>query len=317
MIISLLHTDPYVLYVPSISLNNEIQALKQYLTGKQAYFLIAPYWNVCDYIMKDYTTFINNTEECHKVIILTNTLDEQDRFNNLGVQNIWCSHNAFVDPNIFNIIDNDKQYKAIYNARFNKDKRHHLAKKIDNLACITWGFGNEKEKEYLTNLQSTQKITILNEINKDKIISKKPHEVNTAYSLAYTGLCLSSAEGAMYSSIEYLLAGLPIVSTRSRGGRDVFFNEYNSTIVEDNEDAVLEAVDNIISHYDTIDRQKIRNEAITVQESHLDRFKKLIISILNNHNINIDMTEWWNRHYVHKMVKWYPDLDSFLRTIPL
>ena len=36
------------------------------------------------------------------------------------------------------------------------------------------------------------------------------------------GLALSAQEGAMYASGEYLLAGLPVVTTRSRGGRDAF-----------------------------------------------------------------------------------------------
>ena len=38
-----------------------------------------------------------------------------------------------------------------------------------------------------------------------------------------TGLCLSEREGAMFASIEYLLCGLPIVTTPSIGGRHVFF----------------------------------------------------------------------------------------------
>ena len=44
---------------------------------------------------------------------------------------------------------------------------------------------------------------------------------------------MSSQEGAMYSSVEYLLCGLPIVSTKSTGGHDVFFTDTNCIIAED------------------------------------------------------------------------------------
>ena len=45
-------------------------------------------------------------------------------------------------------------------------------------------------------------------------------------------------EGANYSSSEYLLCGLPVVSTESSGGRDYWFDDYNSIICKPNEDSV-------------------------------------------------------------------------------
>ena len=59
---------------------------------------------------------------------------------------------------------------------------------------------------------------------------------------AYAGLCLSAEEGAMYASVEYLLCGIPVVSTPSKGGRDEFFNNENSIIVPPEADAVAQAV---------------------------------------------------------------------------
>ena len=61
-----------------------------------------------------------------------------------------------------------------------------------------------------------------------------PDEVNGAYNQAAVGLCLSPFEGAMYASMEYMLAGLPIVNTPNRGGRDVFFDpDYCMTVAPD------------------------------------------------------------------------------------
>jgi hypothetical protein len=50
-------------------------------------------------------------------------------------------------------------------------------------------------------------------------------EVNYFYNRSRVGLCLSAHEGASLASAEYLLAGIPIVSTPSKGGREVLFQE--------------------------------------------------------------------------------------------
>ena len=46
------------------------------------------------------------------------------------------------------------------------------------------------------------------------------------------GGVFSEEEGACWASSEYLLCGLPVVSTHSRGGRDVWYSGHNSLIVE-------------------------------------------------------------------------------------
>jgi glycosyltransferase involved in cell wall biosynthesis len=56
------------------------------------------------------------------------------------------------------------------------------------------------------------------------------------------GGIFSEKEGACYSSSEYLLCGLPVVSTRSEGGRDEWYNKWNSIICDPIESAVSEAV---------------------------------------------------------------------------
>jgi glycosyltransferase involved in cell wall biosynthesis len=114
-----------------------------------------------------------------------------------------------------------------------------------------------------------------------------------------------------------LLAGLPIVSTESKGGRDLFFDSNNSITVEENPDLVYSAVQKWISKYDQIDRQSIRHQAIKTQTEHINRFKTLLSSILSKHNISLDIDELYKSKYTNKLLNWYPDLKSFLATIPL
>jgi hypothetical protein len=55
---------------------------------------------------------------------------------------------------------------------------------------------------------------------------------------AHVGLCLSAEEGAMFVSAEYLLCGIPVVSTRNKGGRDVMFTPEHVFIADDTPESV-------------------------------------------------------------------------------
>lgn len=68
------------------------------------------------------------------------------------------------------------------------------------------------------------KIVIVNYLNESKI-----------------GGIFSEIEGQCIAFGEYLLCGLPIISTFCSGGREVFYNEKNSIMCEANEEYVFEA----------------------------------------------------------------------------
>ncbi len=70
----------------------------------------------------------------------------------------------------------------------------------------------------------------------------QPEEVNQAINRAHVGLCLSPVEGAMFASTEYLLAGLPVVTTESKGGREILFDDLYCSTVADDPSAVADAV---------------------------------------------------------------------------
>jgi glycosyltransferase involved in cell wall biosynthesis len=83
---------------------------------------------------------------------------------------------------------------------------------------------------------------------------------------AYCGLALSAIEGGMHASMEYLLCGLPVVTTESLGGRSYFLNSNNSIFVDDNSDAVLSAVNELKKGFNPDRSQEIRDDAITMQK---------------------------------------------------
>ena len=77
---------------------------------------------------------------------------------------------------------------------------------------------------------------------------------------------LSKAEGACYASAEYLLCGLPLVTTKSIGGRDVFYDDAYTLVVDDTPEAVREGVRQMIER--DISPEFIRRETLKKLSPH-------------------------------------------------
>jgi len=69
-----------------------------------------------------------------------------------------------------------------------------------------------------------------------------PDAVRDVYQASRVALALSAKEGAMFASMEYLLCGLPVVTTRNRGGRNRYLTPQNSRFVAARPEAVARAV---------------------------------------------------------------------------
>jgi len=210
-----------------------------------------------------------------KIVFLCNDPLEIPIAERAGFKGLLVNHNAFSQEAVFQIIDVPKKYKSIYNAKLTSFKRHFLASKIDGLALMYSRFGDTPK-----NFESLkQKLPNAIFLNGDP----RTHEYQTfnskqvAYHLnqSESGLCLSEVEGAMYGSIEYLLCGIPIVSTPSLGGRDVFFDNDHCSIVPPEPEAISNAVCDLISR--RLDPQKIRSQ--TLRKIHEQR--STFISFIN------------------------------------
>ncbi|MEJ1934663.1 glycosyltransferase, partial [Nostoc sp. NIES-2111] len=125
--------------------------------------------------------------------------------------------------------DQPKIYDAIYTAQLNSSKRLWLAKNIEKLMVVSYGGDLHS---YCPELKHA-------DFNKEFLPRQ---ELAKKYNQAYAGLILSAVEGANLASSEYLLCGIPVVSTPSKGGRDEFFTPENSIIVPPDAEKVAEAV---------------------------------------------------------------------------
>ena len=157
-------------------------------------------------------------------------------------------------------------------------KRHELACEIQKVAYITYDVGETNERKRLARILANCPGHILINSREDGMpIRLPPDEVNAALNRAAVGLCLSKMEGANYASMEYMLAGLPIVSTPSIGGREVYFDHEFCTICDPHPAAVRKAVKAMKER--NIPRDYIRERTLAKIKSDRHRFLSLVDDI--------------------------------------
>ncbi|MBZ4023547.1 hypothetical protein CKO11_13880 [Rhodobacter sp. TJ_12] len=139
-------------------------------------------------------------------------------------------------------------------------------------------------------------------------------EVHQTLNESRCGLLLSAMEGACFSSSEYLLSGIPVVSTPSLGGRDVWYNDYNAIIAEPNPDAVAAAVETFVAN--PRDPEKIIKMHIEQAEVYRKRFAKVFGDILKRHGDGeVDAHLYFRQNFTPKMRAgmWHDDIVALFK----
>ncbi len=243
-----------------------------------------------------------------RIYFLLGTKQDVELCNTNGINADFINHNAFLDENLFSLKSCDKIYDAILISRFLKLKRPFLASKIDNLCVLSSDMG-DKTKDNFFDLTSLTPKYLGVKLGKEEVFDK--------ISESYCGLFLSEKEGACFASSETLLCGIPVVSTPSEGGRDVWYNEFNSIISNDNEDSVKLAVETV--------KEKVENGFFNnkfIRESHISlalRFRTSFVNlterIFDEIKIKVNVLDYFNFNFHHKMYQNYQNkelLDSVL-----
>jgi glycosyltransferase involved in cell wall biosynthesis len=102
-------------------------------------------------------------------------------------------------------------------------------------------------------------------------------EVNKFYNASKVGLCLSEWEGASLAAVEYMLAGLPVVSTPSLGGRDLFFQASWCEICDANPASVKRSVTSMIDR--RLDAETIPNGTLARVYDMREQWVRLVDTI--------------------------------------
>ncbi|MBG1230981.1 hypothetical protein F8B91_01375 [Aestuariivirga litoralis] len=155
--------------------------------------------------------------------------------------NAFCAHqNAFLDETIFKPDPAaKKQFRAVHNAALTKWKRHELAWGVKNIAVIT--FLHEK-KDNFEPFSGYKSLAWSNATPDGKLTVVPPREVARINNASGAGISLSRTEGCCYANGEYQFCGLPVVSTKSTGGRSDFYDSATTKIVWDHTFFVERAV---------------------------------------------------------------------------
>lgn len=221
------------------------------------------------------------------IILCANSAAEQAFLREAGIPTVLLNQNVVLSERDFTPAPDATvpAFDAVYNAKLDAWKRHELAFQIDRVAYVTYYWPGQGEKEpmrqRLALLSARPGHQVMNPLDDGLPVYLSRDAVNRVYGQAAVGLCLSAFEGPMLASLEYLLAGLPIVTTPSVGGRDHFFDDaYCITAPPDPRqirDAVMALRDR------RIPRNHIRQETLKKVEAERRRGEALLNFIYRTH----------------------------------
>jgi hypothetical protein len=232
-------------------------------------------------------TKIVNSNSDYNIVILANSREEEKIFKKKQIPNVlFCNHNAFINENKFDIINKNtiRQYDMVIDSAFHEYKNVKMARGIKNILHIGYFKKDKINETYIPDFG-----ILPNFIDKMyKRLTKE--EINNYYNQSLVGGIFSECEGACFASSQYLLAGLPVISINSVGGRDIWYNEDNSIICENTEDSICEALELAKQklHTGEFNRVKIRNIHLKQMDEHRNTIINYIQNFIGNDE-NIDV----------------------------
>ncbi len=287
------------------------------LKDHKIYFLLGAWWTLQDptqlrATLYHYYEHVQRRPN-HSFAYMCNNEEDMELLKRHGVPCFFCHQNAFVDERVFYIEpETPRIYDAVYNARMDPFKRHILCRKLDKPAfiyyCIDWN--REENKNYFRYIMRTvPQVHLFN----DNYVENRfkwlhPPDMRHAYNQCRTGLCLSEVEGAMYASVEYMLCGLPVVSTPSVGGRDFFFDAEFTRVVEPDPRAVRKAVRQLVEAH--IPPELVRKKTLLRCMRQRDALIDVVQAIYDQEGVSRRFRDEWDTVFVNKMLVWgIPDFQ--------
>ncbi len=243
----------------------------------------------------------------HDLVFLCNTHREVELMRAHGHASVTINNNCFIDDRVFKPIPEiEPIFDAVYNARFAEFKRHEFAVGIEKLALIYYrptGSPANFHADYARYRLMMPTAHFVNMLTPDGCRMISGQEVNHVLAQSRVGLCLSEIEGAMRASIEYLFAGLSVVSTPSLGGRDYFFDDEFCIIAEPNPRSIRHAVDALIAR--NVPRDYVRSKTLARVELDRNRYINLVQELIDRAGGNMRFADhFWNGTRGRTMTQW-------------
>lgn len=288
---AVLHRGPLISYsgiVPDAPLG--IASLCRFgLNAQKAWFLVSPTWSIekedLVRIIRKQTVTHRLVNPGHRFVFLCNTEKEVEMLRAAGEAAMLHNKTTTVADTIFRPLDQTViEFDAIYNAQLARWKRHELTHGIERCAFLFYRgintSGDDERNLIARHLARSPRHEFINELDETGCpVRLPPDTVNRHLNRAAVGLCLSEVEGAMFACAEYLLAGLPIVTTPNKGGRDYYFNDDFCIKVPADQRSVADAVKALKDR--KIPRDHIRKETLKLVSAGRRDFVDLVNTILD------------------------------------
>jgi glycosyltransferase involved in cell wall biosynthesis len=225
-----------------------------------------------------------------------------------GLQAVLAPHNTFVDERQFFPISGEPvEFDAVLNAAFYPWKRHALAAEISRLALIGYADGGPAKADdpYYRQLKSLLPAArFCNEAPGGATRVLKAPEINLVLNRSGVGLALSEIEGGNYASMEYMLTGLPVVSTPSQGGRDYFFDPEYCAVVPPDARAIRDATAALLAR--RIPRDYIRSRTMARAERERRGFISFVQTLYDDAGVSRAFADEWNAVFTNKLHRLQP-----------
>jgi hypothetical protein len=245
----------------------------------------------------------------HRIHFLAQTLDMHSELTRHGLRSSFINQNAFCDTNVFDLGDApSRELDVVYNAGAVSFKNFDLTEKLKAWSWITYLYSPSQVPLYTkTSLMKNVRLAQLSTpgvgdyAESSVPVFWSPEEVASELRRHRVGLCLSTGEGAMYASVEYLLCGLSVVNVRATfGGREVFLDDYNSVKVDADPSSVRRGVKHLLAR--NPDPGAIRRSTLEKITSHRMRFYRVLEQSFAHVGLSIDGQAFFNQIYCHRLV---------------
>lgn len=297
--------DPLVAVVATgYDLNRSLPYIAELAQGRTAHVLLSVNWYLPHQMdhLRERLAWARETAPNLHIAVMAATQEDDLACRAAGIDSFWCNHNCLVDESLFRPLPGvEKLYDAVHIGRLAPMKRHELSFDVPRLAVVSGTY--EVEQDYVRSLfAGFRNLAWCNYDPDSGLTVISPDETARIIRQSRCGLALSDLEGAMYASAEYLLSGIPVVSTPSVGGRDVFFDPDYTAMVPPERDAVTAAV----AHFRDAPVDPLMIRARTLRAFRPHRMRLLLrLSALLQRNLFAETDEHlWHPLMADKMRGW-------------
>jgi glycosyltransferase involved in cell wall biosynthesis len=247
-------------------------------TRRGVHFL-KPTWTMETTDLRPLAETLRRAEACnpgHSFVAQHVSDREAQKYREVGIRSIPGNPNIFTNEAHFvgeavphpDLPDSD----AIYVARLAPWKQHELAAQLQNPLFV---YGEPVDPSESAQFDKLRDLFPLGGFINHRLGQGKFHylgrqELASVMARTRVALALSSEEGCMRASVECLLAGLPIVSVPSIGGRELLFTPDTALIVEPTPEAVRAGVDAMLAR--GLGRDEVRRATLDRVREERQRF---------------------------------------------